>query len=196
MAILAPRFEFRVFAPDLSFVLPRLYALGQGEEDTESAEQYLVSRFSDQANSKIRNHRLELKILIHKENDLEQWLPYAQHEFPLPAELLRQKLFPVWAIDEPAGVGGAYSLDRLLAEVVAPAPGLFLVDVTKRRAKFNLENARAEYDELRINGQPIQSVAVESIGPETVLRWREELGLADDPNESYVAAIKRLAAGA
>ncbi len=194
MTILAPRYEFRVFAPDLSFVLPRLYGLGGGEEDTESAEQYLISHAADQANTKIRNGRLEVKILIHAEDELEQWLPYAQHEFPLPAGFLRQKLLPLWEIEAAPGLQGDYGLERLLSEVVDAEPGLFRVGVSKRRAKFNLQQARAEYDELRIDGQLIQSVAIESADPGAVLRLRKELGLAEDRNENYVAAIKRLAA--
>jgi hypothetical protein len=84
------------------------------------------------------------------------------------------------------------SRDELLRLVAQPAVRLHSASVYKRRFRFTLAARRAEYDQLLVNGAAVESVAIESVEPQAVLKLQATLQLDDFENQSYPLALSRM----
>jgi exopolyphosphatase/guanosine-5'-triphosphate,3'-diphosphate pyrophosphatase len=150
------------------------------DDVAESDEVYFLSDATG-ASVKLRDGRLDVKVLERVEEGLQLWRPVVKADLPLDAP----------AADEVAralGVAGpASTLDELRA-----LPGVRAVDVHKRREHFTVGGAMAERAELRTADGAAVTVAVEAEDPNAVLAAVRELGLDGRPNVSVPATLKSL----
>lgn len=185
---LAPRWEWRTFAPDLSALRGKLHSL-DGATAKYSRETYIVCD-SPRYNTKIRFEVLDVKRLIEVDpNGLQLWNPVFKETFPIRAEMLG-KLFGVIGNKPPVFALHAYSLPEFLDQVALPEHGMRVVHVEKSRRGFEFADCTAEFADVTINGQPAQSFCLEHTDPAKVVRALEDLDLRGAPNVSYPAAIK------
>jgi hypothetical protein len=189
---IVPRYEFRAFAQSFGLVEERLRAGRPSEQIRESVEFYLVSAANMAHNVKIRYETLDIKELIVVRDGLEQWRPVLKAEFPLLAEMIRDRVLPLMGVEAGALGREAYTVAQLIEEVVRPHPGLAAAQVFKRRFGFVVHGCTAEIAELLINGAAIRSVAVESEDLDGVREARTQLGLDAYENVNYPRAIKRV----
>ena len=86
---IVPRWEWRTFGHDFGAAEARFATL-DAETVQNSEEIYLVSTSSD-ANVKIRDDMVDIKLLEHVDaNGLEQWRPTLKEPFPLADSALAQ----------------------------------------------------------------------------------------------------------
>jgi len=187
-----PRYEFRAFAQNFAAAAERLRGLARCDEISESKEVYFVTTSSGDHNVKVRDDSLDVKQLVGRRQDLEQWKPVFQESFPMTADPVRETLCPVLGIGEPNLDRTEYSLEQLVSEVVRPCPNVAVVHVFKRRFRFTLGHCPAEIDELLVNGAAIQSLAIESEAGESVLAAVRDLGVVDYENVNYPRALRRI----
>jgi len=64
------------------------------------------------------------------------------------------------------------------------------VDVSKTRYQFSIGACAAEYAQITLNSVPRDTVAVESVDPDAVLKLVVDLGISG-ANTSYIREIKR-----
>ena len=151
-----------------------------GGDVAESDEVYFLSETTD-ASVKLRDGRLDVKVLERAEDGLELWHPVVKADLPLgdddAAEVARALGVEV----------RASTLDELRA-----LPGVRAVDVHKRREHFTVGDARAERAELRTPDGTAVTVAIESEDPAAVLAGIRELGLEGRPNVCVPRTLKRL----
>ena len=135
MAVIVPRWEWRVFGPGFGAAEEALAGLGPGPVQ-ESEELYLLSPAG--ANVKVRDGLMDVKLLQEVDGDgLERWEPVLKEGFPLPvAEVAR--VFQALEVAAPALGRDAYSLEQLLAELVEPSDAVRVVRVHKRRVRYRL----------------------------------------------------------
>ena len=88
------------------------------------------------------------------------------------------------------------TLATLLGEVVPALAGVRAVHLRKRRRQFEVAGARAERTRVVVGEITLESVAVEAERFEPAARATEQLMLRRAPNLDYVAALRRLLAGA
>ena len=184
------RFEFRVFGDDLTGVRTAFAARGPGARQPPSRETYIVTRLNIESNVKVRSDRLEVKGLQGRLLMLEQWVPVLKSSFPVPAEEIEDVVAPALGIDLVLGRTPPLSLPALLA-LAAAQPALATIVVDKVRTLFDLGDCEAEFCELRLGEDRLQTVAVEAVeaGPaQTLLR---EAGLDGAQNESYALFLQR-----
>ena len=115
---IVPRWEWRAFAGRLGDADDQL-AARRPEREHQSDEIYLVAAESE-ASVKVRDGLIDIKRLERVgDGGLEQWRPVLKAAFPLPRADVRGLLD---ALGAPAGTldRDAYTLDQLIAEVVAP----------------------------------------------------------------------------
>ena len=186
------RWEFRVWAANLVSVRRELERVGTVPGTTASEETYLVSRATDRSDAKVREGKLDLKVLLREEQELEQWTPLLKAEFPLAAALIRDQFFPPLAIDAPPLSKAEYSLDDFLG-VVRAEPKIQIVNVLKERLKFDVLSCAAEFAAVKINGIARHTVAVESERPAQLRKLIARLGIGPLGNTSYIREIKHLA---
>jgi len=187
-----PRFEFRTWAKNFGKVEEKLYALSSCEKIRESKEIYIISAGNNENNTKIRDKLMDIKVLVQEKKGLEQWDPLMKGEFPMGAAMLREEVFPAFGVEMPELSHNEYSLDMFLRDVIQPHPQIIPVQVFKRRFAFTVEDCITELGEIQFNGAAQQTVAVESVDIEAILKAKDMLGLNDYENLNYLRSIKRV----
>jgi len=166
--------------------------LSKCEQIRESSEIYIISAANNENNTKIRDGKMDIKVLVEKKQNLERWNPRMKGEFPMPTSLLKKEVFPAFGVPEPKFERDSYSLDQYLTEIIMPHTQLTAVQVFKRRFAFTVNGCIAEMAELLINGAAIRTVAVELEDVAAILKALDMLGLKEYENINYLLAIKRI----
>jgi len=190
MGTIVPRWEWRTFGREFGDAETRFEALG-AEKVQKSEETYLVAAGSD-ANVKIRDQLMDIKLLEHVNDDgLEQWRPVLKEGFPLAASAAAQVRE---ALGLPAGPhdARAMSLDRLLADLAPPGGPVRVVAVHKTRTRYHVQGCVAEVTDVIADGLPVRTVAIEDEDPAKVIAAVRAMGLERFPNISYPRGLKEL----
>jgi len=189
MAEIVARWEWRTFGVGFGEAEGRIRAFPEDKVRTSSEIYILSSRSMD--NTKIRDGLMDIKTLRQINADrLEQWYPVMKAGFPLALPLL-QDVFRAWKAPLPELRREAYGCDEFLNELVRPHPDLRMVAVDKERHGFMIHGCIVEVADLKFDGQPARTVAVEMEDPDAVIRTVRELGLAGFENVNYLKALKR-----
>ena len=72
MGMITPRYEFRAFAQNFGLVETKIRKLSRCSMIRESQEVYIVSAASNENNTKIRDIKMDIKVLVEKKQDLER----------------------------------------------------------------------------------------------------------------------------
>jgi exopolyphosphatase / guanosine-5'-triphosphate,3'-diphosphate pyrophosphatase len=192
MAVIVPRWEWRVFGAGLGAAEDAVAGLAPGPVE-DSQELYLLSAAAADANVKVRHDLLDIKLLREVNADgLERWEPVLKGGFPLPAAQVPQVLDALGVAPPPRLAREAYTLGQLLAELVEPSGQVRVVGVHKRRLRYRLGGCMAELADLEVDGQPARTMAIESPDPAAVLAAVGQLGLAGQANTSYPRGLAAL----
>ncbi|HNV70430.1 MAG TPA: hypothetical protein PKO06_12085 [Candidatus Ozemobacteraceae bacterium] len=192
MADTKPRFEFRAFAQNFGMVTEKMRRLSPIDKIRESSEIYIMSAGNNENNTKIRDDLMDIKVFVKEEKGLQQWNPRMKGSFPMKAETIEKEVFPAFGVAVPKFGRPEYTLSQFVNEVIRPHKDLVAAHVFKRRYGFMVNECITEYAELLINGAAIQTVAVEAVDLEAILKAKEMLGLQDYENVNYLMAIKRI----
>jgi len=187
-----PRYEFRTFAQNFGMVETKMRRLSRCEQIRESSEIYIVSAANNENNTKIRDGKMDIKVLVETKQGLERWNPRMKGEFPMKTEIIRNEVFPAFGVPEPEFKRAEYTLDQYLDEIIIPHPQLAAVRVFKRRFAFTINGCITEIAHLLINGAAIQTVAVELEDVAAILKAIDMLGLTEYENINYLLGIKRI----
>lgn len=197
MAVVEPRYEFRIWGDSLEPMRRRLVEPRAERPPELSQETYIVSDATDETNAKIRAGVIDVKLLVRIEQRLEQWRPYLKAEFPLDTSVIVEKVFPSLRIAPPPLDRPSYGAEAFVDELVRPHPRLAAAEVRKRRWRFIHDDCAAEFVEVTIesgrpNGGAVRShsIALESVNLQSVLAAIDQLGIGAYPNLSYVRHIK------
>ena len=188
---LTPRFEFRAFAYDFGVKRDRLHHLATLEDIEERTDVYLLTPGNQSHNIKVRGNSLDIKYLLHKENNLELWLPLSQATFPLTASQLHQELFTSLNIINPKLEYESYGQQAFWDILIKPQPSICLAHVVKHRFLFRYGSCRAEVSNLWLNGSPLQTLAIKDEDSEIVQQVIKKLCLESYENVNYPLAIER-----
>ena len=111
-------------------------------------------------------------------------------EFPVSVEEVESIVIPALGLDLEIGRGGALTEGALLA-FVAGQPALADVKVDKQRTLYDLGNCIAEYCELRIGDDKLDTIAIETPDAEAAFAVLNKVGLGEAQNESYAEFLQR-----
>lgn len=182
-----PRYEYRVWAPDLTELAARVAMHCEPLATRLSEEFYLLPLRTD-LNIKIRSGTLDIKQLMKTQQGFELWAPVLKEAFPLSASSAAEvttyldRTQPSPAGDEPLAV------DDFLAR--AERAGAATATVTKRRQGFLHEACILEFAEVTINGFGVHTVAVEGEDLDSAVAVAARLGIDELPNKSYPQEIR------
>jgi hypothetical protein len=186
------RFEFRIWGKSLDDLHSRLDQMTPASEPRESAETYILSRFTDTANVKIRDALLDIKVLVEQRGQLERWRPEMKSGFPLEARTIVETILPVLNVAPHAAQRSAYTLEQLIEEIVRQNSDLAPVNVSKKRYGYKLPKCTAEFAILEVEGGNLtETVQVETEDPAAAVELIERLGLSTHPNVSYIRHLKK-----
>ena len=189
MAEIKARWEWRTFGAAFGEAEARINSFPK-DKVRNSAEIYILSKKSTD-NTKIRDLLMDIKTLQQVNGDrLEQWFPVMKAGFPLAQPVLND-VFKAWKAPLPTLRREAYSYEEFLGEVVGPHEDLKMVQVEKERHGFMINGCIVEIANLKFDGQPVRTVAVEMEDPAAVIQTVRELGLDGFKNVNYLKALKR-----
>jgi hypothetical protein len=192
-AQIVPRAEFRVFGRDLiAGIQARMWngktVLFQVRE--MPTETYLLSARTGEANVKVRDGLLDIKVKTGETADgYEIFQPRGKFRFPVHREELAAILSHL-RVETPLPAE-TYSWDEFLA-IASRHPDLVPVTVDKMRWGFTIDGVICEYARVYFNGALLESACVESENYAAMRGVVDSLGLATLPNVNYVAAAKRV----
>ena len=186
------RYEFRVWGDDLSMLLARLRAVGDGTQSQESSEVYIVSHLESAFNAKIRDGRLDVKQLVATCRDLELWRPYLKERFPIRSHSLRDELCQILCLRRQFAWTATETPDTFLGELVESCPHLTVVPLRKKRYRFALGPCLAEFVAVAADRIRRESVCVESEDAATASRGVAHLGLSGQDNWNYQTALRAM----
>jgi len=191
MADIESRYEFRVWGESLAELREKIGRRATPVKAT-SRETYLISRTTDRCNAKIRAELIDIKMLRAEYRGLEQWKPVLKAPFPLDQAIIAGQIFPNLDIAPPQLSKARYEIEEFLSEVIGSQPEIAIAKLSKTRHEFNLITCQAEYTVVVFdNGVASETVAVESVDADELLRLIHEIGLDGAENVSYVRYIKR-----
>jgi hypothetical protein len=186
----AARFEFRTFGADLSTLSHALAARGEGTAQPVSCEPYIVTRRNTEANVKIRRGRLDVKGLLGRLGALEQWQPVLSQELPVAAEVLENVVVPALGLDVDLPGDPPFTEQALLHWAEAQRD-LAAIVVEKRRTFYDVGGCKAEFTDLVIGSDRMQTVALEGAEAAAVDAAIKGVGLGSAQNLSYPAFLQR-----
>jgi hypothetical protein len=188
-----PRFEYRIFGPNLEHIAQTIMTLYPVKDRDEGLQTYILSPTNQAHNVKIRNDKLDMKILLRHYRGLERWRPYLQLSFPLSAAFLHEFMFAWLEVDPPCLMRSCYSAYQLLHELIIPNSYLKTVQVYKQRQHYTIHRCQVEVASLLVNGrQQVDTIAIEATDADSVLRTVELFGLDASSNTNYLAGLHRL----
>jgi len=188
-----PRWEWRIFAPAPSATIAAAFASSEAlpASPAASEEVYILSAAAS-ANVKIRADHLDVKVLEDASPDgLERWRPVLKRPFPIDHGVW-ELIWRVWGVPQPISSRREYTVQQLLNEVAGAAPALRAVAVTKRRTRLTAHGCPGERASLAVEGQSIETFALEHEDPALVASAVHALGLETIASTNYPAALKRL----
>ena len=189
-----PRWEWRIVAPAPSATIAAAFAASETLSTSPAAlEEIYVLSAASPTNVKIRADRLDVKVLEDTSPDgLERWRTVLKRPFPIDHEAW-EVLWRAWGVPQPISSRREYTVQQLLNEVAGTAPVLRAVAVTKRRTRLAAHGCPGERAWLAVEGQSIETFALEHEDPALVAAAVRALGLETMPATNYPAALKRLA---
>jgi exopolyphosphatase/guanosine-5'-triphosphate,3'-diphosphate pyrophosphatase len=185
----APRWEWRTFGTRFGRAEAAFAALTPSAEQ-ESDELYFLSAAGDTV--KVRHELMDVKVL--EEVDaagLQRWAPVLKAPFPLPAADVA-RVFDALRVPVPTPTQEAYTLDQFVAELVQLGGAIRPVRVHKRRVRYVVGGCTAEVTEVRADGIPTRTIAIESEDPGAVTAAIRSVGLGGYANVSYPRGLAAL----
>jgi exopolyphosphatase/guanosine-5'-triphosphate,3'-diphosphate pyrophosphatase len=187
---IVPRWEWRTFGQEFGTADSKFAALVL-EKVQKSEEIYLLATSTD-ANVKIRDRLMDIKILERTSPEgLEQWRPVLKESFPLPSTAVAA-VRAALSLPDGSPSRDSLPLDRLIAEL-APAGGpVLVVKVRKTRTRYTAGGCVAEVTDVIADGKSIRTVAIEDEDPAKLIVAVRSMGLEGYPNTSYPRGLKQL----
>lgn len=190
-----PRYEFRIFADDLSGPIARLQRLlgDPGAFDAEcSEERYFLSEDLSGHIIKLRGGMLDIKERLEDDGLLQRWRLIAKDPFPVEAARLEELFFGPLHLTPPQPLLPLYDLESFSA-MAASHPGIQTFTVTKKRRRSRVDGILCEIDSVAVGTKTLKSLCCESADPDTLQGFIKLLGIGHQKNQSYLHLLRTLA---
>lgn len=188
------RFELRVW--DDRAAEDRLRREGSVSGVSMVRDRYLLGP-NPTVNAKLRDRRLEVKVLEEEESGFQRWRPEVEEGPPYPTHLVRELVVRLGGeLPPPDTEPGSLSEPELL-ELFRHQEALSMVTVTKRRDHYDIDGIQGEVTRVMVEPRGPQRTAlvIEGIDLGALLAVRERLGLENAENVPVNLALARTTAG-
>ena len=189
MTAISARWEWGTFGPGARVAERRWRDLPPSAEQV-SDEVYLLS--GEGQTVKYRDALMDVKQLL--ETDvfgLQQWTPVMKASFPIGRADV-ERVFEALERPLPTLARDTYTFDQFREELTGPERGIRTVGVHKRRLRYRVDGCSAEITDVRADGLPEMTFAVESEDPGAVIGVVRSLELEDYVNTAYPEGLARI----
>ncbi|MBK6359153.1 MAG: hypothetical protein IPF39_04205 [Comamonadaceae bacterium] len=192
-AKIVPRAEFRVFGQGVIDIVKERMWNGKTvlfQARRMPAETYFLSANTDEANVKVRDGLLDIKVKVGETPEgYEIFQPRGKFQFPVKREDLATILSHL-KVSLPLDQD-SYTIDIFVA-MARKHPELCPVAVEKMRFGFTIDGIICEYAQVWFNGALVESACAESENYAGMKQVVEGLGISAMPNTNYLKAAKRV----
>ncbi len=189
---IVPRAEFRVFGQGIIDIVTAAMWRSQATlfKVRQSGETYILSRHTNEANVKIRDGLLDIKLKVGEtENGYEIFQPSGKFQFPIKKEELTTILKHLKA--EVELQQDSYTFDEFIT-LLKSTDDVVSVDVHKERYGFSVDGMICEYGKILFNGAMVETTCVESEDYATMKEVIDKLEISGFENINYLKAAKRV----
>ena len=188
-----PKYEFRIFGQSFGSLETLIQENAEYKSEQYNEEIYLLTAADNENNVKIRNGKMDMKILEENMVGLEFWTQYMIGDFPMDKEIIANTVFPALGVPSPTFDRNDYSLNQFLNELVYFDPDVIVAYTFKHHKNYVFNNCELEITEVLVNNSFIKTICVESQNYEDVLKVKTLLKIDDKTdNVSYPKALKRI----
>jgi hypothetical protein len=159
--------------------------------ERHSEELYIVSRKNNSVNVKIRDGKIEAKILLQTIDGFEQWKPLLKVEFPMTTSVLKDEICIALQVEITVPTKNIYSLSEFLS-FVDHHPDLLAVRIEKQRSAYMVNKTICETAIVLINGAKLVTISCESINVNDIKKTIKDIGIQGIENINYLQAIQRV----
>jgi len=191
MIHIIPRWEFRIFAEKFDDVETKIRELSELDNNKQSSEVYLISSATNDYNVKVRDSHLDIKKLNEEKSGFEQWHPIHNSSFPIESDVINNELFPALKSIAPQMDRTEYTFQQFIDELIIRHPDLYIVQVSKVRYTFYINDCKTEIADVVINNAEIRTASIESEDIDKLMETKKMIGMENYENVNYVKAIKR-----
>jgi hypothetical protein len=187
-----PRAEFRVFGQGiLDIVKPAMWkAQATLFKVRQSGETYILSRHTNEANVKIRDGLLDIKLKVGEtESGYEIFQPSGKFQFPVKQDELATILDNLQAKVDLSQ--DTYTFDEFI-ELLKTTDDIVSVAVHKERYGFSVDGVICEYGKILFNGAMVETTCVESEDYAAMEQVIDKLEISGFENVNYLKAAKRV----
>ena len=187
-----PRAEFRVFGQGiLDIVKPAMWqAQATLFKVRQSGETYILSRHTNEANVKIRDGLLDIKLKVGEtESGYEIFQPSGKFQFPVKQDELATILENLQAKVDLSQ--DTYTFDEFIA-LLKTTDDIVSVAVHKERYGFSVDGVICEYGKILFNGAMVETTCVESEDYAAMEQVIDKLEISGFENVNYLKAAKRV----
>ena len=187
-----PRAEFRVFGQGiLDIVKPAMWkAQATLFKVRQSGETYILSRHTNEANVKIRDGLLDIKLKVGEtESGYEIFQPSGKFQFPVKQDELATILDNLQAKVDLSQ--NTYTFDEFI-ELLKTTDDVVSVAVHKERYGFSVDGVICEYGKILFNGAMVETTCVESEDYAAMEQVIDKLEISGFENVNYLKAAKRV----
>jgi len=187
-----PRAEFRVFGQGiLDIVKPAMWkAQATLFKVRQSGETYILSKHTNEANVKIRDGLLDIKLKVGEtESGYEIFQPSGKFQFPVKQDELATILENLQAKVDLSQ--DTYTFDEFL-ELLKTTDDIVSVAVHKERYGFSVDGVICEYGKILFNGAMVETTCVESEDYAAMEQVIDKLEISGFENVNYLKAAKRV----
>lgn len=187
-----PRAEFRVFGQGIiDIVKPAMWkARATLFKVHQSGETYILSRHTNEANVKIRDGLLDIKIKVGEaQSGYEIFQPSGKFQFPVKQDELATILENLQAKVDLSQ--DTYTFDEFI-ELLKTTDDIVSVAVHKERYVFSVDGVICEYGKILFNGAMVETTCVESEDYAALEQVIEKLEISGFENVNYLKAAKRV----
>lgn len=188
-----PRFEFRTFGKNFSDVSKKMAEISVLKNNSDmcrfSSEIYFVSKNIDNFNIKIRDAKLDIKKKIQIIDGLEQWNPVVKTDFPISINILKSDFFS-FNKNKLSTIKKNLISELDFKDILTHNDDYMMINVSKKRTAFNINNTICEFCEVEISGIKLQTISSESTEISDILKTMKQLKINHLSNINYVKAIK------
>lgn len=192
-AKIVPRAEFRVFGQGVIDIVKERMWNGKTvlfQARRMPAETYFLSVNTDEANVKVRDGLLDIKVKVGETPEgYEIFQPRGKFQFPVKREDLATILSHL-KVSVPLDQD-SYTIDNFIA-MARKHPELCPATVEKMRFGFTIDGIICEYAQVWFNGALVESACAESENYAGMKQVVEGLGISAMPNTNYLKAAKRV----
>jgi len=168
--------------------------MAEGREEGTSSEVYIVTRLNIDCNVKLREDRLDVKVLEARSGLLELWKPLLSAELPISVPKFKQEVAAHLGV-EPDRPSASYLSENALRDLANSNPALAWTPLHKKRVRFEISSGWAEVVYVTLGDRHVQSVCVEAIAADVAHELVAAAGLATYRNESYPCFLQAIAFG-